>query len=596
MGTRRALRALVLAAAAGVAATAGGATPAAGAQGPAGAAGPCHPEWPVIAHHAGAQAVTLPAGSALPVPCAGDTGYESSESTLAVTTTGAIFYSPAHTENSIAISQDQGATWKLSYPPDEQYTSLWNTDDPFVTADPRTGRVFWSHATGDLRTTPILVSNSPLPNGVPTAVAYAHGFQVYSTADDGRTWHTADYTHEFTGDWDKLAVGPPPPATTGAAQPKGYPDVVYMCANAPFEVSGPGSDCYKSLDGGVTFTLAGYVFPSPTQPADVCPALGANTPVVASDGTMYHPVNCERGDYLAVSRDEGATYTWLPVPGAPPASGVSGPLHLAIDQADNLYGLWVANDRLYLVISRDRGQSWSAPLMVLAPGLHNVNLPAFAAGPRGQVGIVYYASSDSSAQTLTAYVTQTLDALDPKPLFYTGALNAPAHPIFRAYGFNASPRADYVGGSYDSHGTFWAGVVRQLGVPDSNGNVATTGYVGRLQLAGVSPSAGTPGGAELASPAPAGVCETGRRLTFRIRRVPGGRVVRAAVYLNGRLARVRRGHNLRRVSVPRPAAPTLSVRIVTVNNRGGRVVTVRSFVGCSRTPVRGRVIRHRRAG
>src|SRR5205085_10256979 len=126
---------------------------------------------------------------------------------------------------------------------------------------------------------------------------------------------------------------------------------------------------------------------------------------------------------------------WLPMLRAPRTRGIGSPVHLAIKRADNLYSLWEANERLYLVVYRNRGQSWSAPQMVLAPGLHNITLPAFASGPQGQVGIVYYASSNASAQTLTAYITQTLDALAPQPLFYTAALSDPAHPIFRAYGF-----------------------------------------------------------------------------------------------------------------------------------------------------------------
>jgi hypothetical protein len=558
----------------------------AGAQAPAGGGDVgCHSQWPVVAHHAGG--VLVSPGSTVPVACAADTGFETSESTLAVTNTGAIFYSPAHTENSDAVSSDGGGSWGLSYPPDEQYTSLWNTDDPFLTVDRRTGRVFWSHATGDLRTTPILVSNSPLPNGVPTALAYAHGFQVYSTPDDGRTWRTASYSEEPTGDWDKLAVGPPPP---GGAKPSGYPDVVYMCANAPFEVSGPGSDCYKSLDGGATFSLAGYVFPSAAEPPDVCLALNANTPVVGNDGTIYHPINCQQADYVAISRDEGATYSWVTVPGAPPASGIGGSLQLAIDQADNLYALWQSNDRLYLSVSRDHARTWGSPMMVTAPGLHSMTLPAFAAGARGQVGIAYYASTDPTAKKLTAYITQTADALTAQPLFYTGALNPPAQPIFEDYGFNASPRADYVGGGYDSHGTFWAGVVRQFGVPDANGNIATTGHVGHL----VSGPGGSAAGAAALAALPAGACLASSRLAFRINRVPGGRVVRVTVSINGRRVLARRGRDLRRVSLARPNGRRLRVRIVTVNNRGGRVTTVRTFVGCARTKVRGKVKRHRR--
>lgn len=60
----------------------------------------------------------------------------------------------------------------------------------------------WLLATGDLRTAPILVDESPLGWQAATPIAYAHGFQVYST-DDGQNWVTADYQHERTGDWEK---------------------------------------------------------------------------------------------------------------------------------------------------------------------------------------------------------------------------------------------------------------------------------------------------------------------------------------------------------------------------------------------------------
>src|SRR6266576_1675062 len=246
-------------------------------------------------------------GHASPLTVSTDTGFASSESTLAVTNTGAIVYSPADTENSLARSLDRGASWDLTYPPKMQYTSLWNTVDPIVTVDRRTGRLFWLRATGDLRTAPILVDESPFGNQAATAIAYAHGFQVYSSPDDGTTWTTADYQHEFTGDWEKIFVGPPRPASTGAPQPSGYPDVVYMCGNAPFEVSGPGRACYRSLDGGATFALASYVFPSPSAPADACPALAGNTGVVDSQGRTYQPQSCANATYLAVSEDEGSS-------------------------------------------------------------------------------------------------------------------------------------------------------------------------------------------------------------------------------------------------------------------------------------------------
>lgn len=438
----------------------------------------CHPEWPVVAHDARGRRVR----AARPVACVAETGFATSESTIGITPSGAIFYSPANTENTIARSVDHGATWHLLQPPEMQYTALWNTVDPYLTVDRRTGRVFLVHATGPTRTAPIVVSESPLPSGIPTAVAFASGFQVYATPDEGRTWRTADYSLAPMADWEKIFVGPPPAASSGAAQSSGYPNVVYVCANSPFEVAGPGRFCYKSLDGGATFNPAGYVFPSPTTP-DVCLALTTNNGVVGNDGAIYQPISCNGGSYVAISRDEGATYTWSRVPTAPGAgSNIPGGVsfQIAIDHADNLYALWKANDSLLLVISRNRGRTWSSPMVVSAPGVHDVELPSLAAGPRGHVGVTYYATTRPSAPALTAYLTQTADALDRLPVFHSGALNDPKRPIFHDYGFSGSPRADYVGATYDEKGVLWAGVVKQFGPPDADGNVRTTGYVGRL--------------------------------------------------------------------------------------------------------------------
>jgi hypothetical protein len=455
------------------------ASPAAAASAPG-----CKRTLPVVAHHAGGGPLRVPHRARLPVVCATETGYATSESTLAVTKDGALVYSPAETENSMARSLNAGASWSLTYPAQEQHTSFWNTVDPDVIADRRTGRVFWSHATGPVR------NQGELPEEAGFWLAAAYGFQVYSSSDDARTFSTADYQTAPTGDWEKVFVGPPPPAASGAAQPVGYPDVVYLCANSPAEVAGPGRLCYKSLDGGATFSLAGYTSPTASNPPDTCPPLNFNSGVVDSQGTIYQPVDCEHSAYIVISHDEGASETWVPEPDAATGTATSGTnLKLAVDDADNLYAEWTAGGLLYLAISRDHAVSWSAPMMVAAPGVQNVTLPAIAAGAAGNVALTYYASAAPAAQMQTAYITQTADALDGQPLLYSGALNDPAAPIFHDYGLSTdSPRADFVGGAYDSPGrTFWAGVVKQLG-PPSAGKISTTGYVGRLRFSASTPT------------------------------------------------------------------------------------------------------------
>jgi hypothetical protein len=444
----------------------------------------CHSAWPVIAHRAGGTVVRLPRGARRPVACATETGYATSESSLAVTKNGVLVYSPAESENSMTRSTNNGTSWSLTYPAVEQPTSFWNTVDPYVIADRRTGRVFWSHATGPVR------NEGGLPEEAGFYLAAAYGFQVYSSSDDARTFSTADYQTAPTGDWEKVFVGPPPPASTGAEQPVGYPNIVYLCANSPFEVTGPGRLCYKSLDGGVTFSPAGYTSPTASNPADICPPLNFNTGVVDSQGTIYQPVNCEHSAYVVVSSDEGTSETWIPEPDAPTGTAISGTnLQLALDDADNLYAMWRTGGLLYMAISRDHAHTWGAPMMVAGPGLQSVQRPAIAAGAAGHVAITYYASTDPSAELLSAYITQTADALESQPLFYSGALNDPAEPIFHDYGLSGGPpRTDFIAGAYDSPGaTFWAGVVKQLG-PPANGSIPTVGYVGTLKFNSLTPT------------------------------------------------------------------------------------------------------------
>ena len=207
------------------------------------------------------------AGPRRPVACASETGYATSESTIAVTSSGALIYSPAESENSMARSLNGGASWSLTYPAEEQPTSFWNTVDPDVVADRRTGRVFWSHATGPVRNEGELPAGSRL-----LSRRGATASRSTARAMTARTFTTADYQTAPTGDWEKVFVGPPPPAAAAPPQPVGYPDVVYLCANSPAGGAGPGRLCYKSLDGGVTFSIAGYTSPTREQPGRRLPA------------------------------------------------------------------------------------------------------------------------------------------------------------------------------------------------------------------------------------------------------------------------------------------------------------------------------------
>ena len=67
------------------------------------AAAGCKRSLPVVAHRAGGVVVSLPEGARLPVACAVETGYATSESSLAVSKDGALVYSPAGSDKLLRV-------------------------------------------------------------------------------------------------------------------------------------------------------------------------------------------------------------------------------------------------------------------------------------------------------------------------------------------------------------------------------------------------------------------------------------------------------------------------------------------------------------
>ncbi len=89
-----------------------------------------------------------------------------------------------------------------------------------------------------------------------------------------------------------------------------------------------------------------------------------------------------------------------------------------------------------------------------------------------------------------------------------------------------------------------------------------------------------------------GSCAVTSQLAFHINPVPHGRVVQVVAYINGHRVLVRRGRDLRRISLLLPPGRRRIVKVISINNEGGRVVTLRTFFRCSRTRVKGTPYRH----
>jgi hypothetical protein len=111
---------------------------------------------------------------------------------------------------------------------------------------------------------------------------------------------------------------------------------------------------------------------------------------------------------------------------------------------------------------------WTTPLMIAAPGVNEAAEPVLVAGARGQVAVTYYGSKNApipfpalclagtlgsppsfysleapslgcppyANETWSTYITESFNALDEEPLFWSATLNDPAQPTW--YGMTPS--------------------------------------------------------------------------------------------------------------------------------------------------------------
>ena len=330
--------------------------------------------------------------------------------------------------------------------------------DAFLHVDRDTGRTFW---------------------------AKTYGYAVCSSlnyGDEDGTWGAQPRAGCPGGDYEKVAAGPAP---AGGAKPSGYRNVVYLCTNgpAPTFVVGPARVCFKSLDGGATFSDAGVpAVPSPQAPG----CLHFQEPqVVGRDGTVYLPLNCgSAGIMVAISTDEAAswTYSTVPVGDAGNGAGFVGGVSMAVDDAGTLYVVWPGSDKhTRLAVSRDKGKTWKGPLMAGPPGvtLATPN-PQVAARAPGHIAIGSYGST-SDPKKLNGYLTESFDADAADPLFYTATVNDSADPLYFPTDGGSLPRNDYLGVTIGPDETPWTALVKlKSAKPDAEGFVQSTGVASRL--------------------------------------------------------------------------------------------------------------------
>ena len=201
----------------------------------------------------------------------------------------------------------------------------------------------------------------------------------------------------------------PKPPTAGAS---GYPNAVYYCAQNSYSGA-----CARSDDGGQTF---GPGVPTYNTPAQGAPYGGACSAIhghvrVGSDGVVYLPnkgcggtptaQNLTNSEFfggapaLAVSEDNGTTWSVRPVPGAH-NQDESDP-SVATDKAGTVFFGWEdgtnPSETVYgttssarIAVSHDHGKTWTKPYDVSsALGVHNVQFPEVIAGDAGRAAFAF---------------------------------------------------------------------------------------------------------------------------------------------------------------------------------------------------------------
>jgi hypothetical protein len=334
-----------------------------------------------------------------------DVGEEGAEPSIGVTSSGCIFF--------IAFEKpmrscDHGETWVDT----SDGSQAFFTNDPYGWVDPVTDRVFNIHMMG-LWTTWIGWSD-----------------------DDGETWEANPHDSGApVNDHIKLGSGPWTDEGYGM-QPLRYERAVYFCYNKLLYIS-----CYTSYDGGATFEAGGNIVGIATDNGGLHGAI-----TTAPDGTVFLPPRVPTPTII-FSKDNGLEWEerTMGEDVGTPNPRKNG--EVATDTESNAYNIWVGGDQgVYMSRSTDSGETWEQTSIRISPiEVISATFPHTSAGDPGRIAITYLGSENASVLgqpnidgepwdgnahyapsnvSHYLYVTYSLNALDPEPVFHTVRVSA----------------------------------------------------------------------------------------------------------------------------------------------------------------------------
>jgi len=333
-----------------------------------------------------------------------DVGEDGAEPSIGITSSGCMFFIAFE---KVMRSCDHGESWENV----ADIASQPSTSDPYGWVDPVTDRVF----------------NVQMVTLITTWIAWSD--------DDGASWignpHDSgpvplnDHIKLGSGPWTDDGYGIP-----GQLTPV-YEQAVYFCYNKL-----AGIFCYTSFDGGATFDVGGQIYGLATTEGGLHGAITA-----APDGTVYVPPRVETPTII-LSKDNGLTWETRSM-----GEDVGTPYprknsEVATDSASNAYHIWTGADSgVYMSRSIDSGESWEQTSIRISPAaVISTTFPQIDAGDPGRIAVTYLGSENISELggpdidgeewdgnphyapenvSYYLYVTYSLNALDPNPVFHT---------------------------------------------------------------------------------------------------------------------------------------------------------------------------------